>query len=108
MSDEEWGPWIEHDGRGCPCVGEMVHVVVRSEDGRDPKSGGWKGAYTELNPWEAIGVAENGGSWCWNHGWHPVDRYRIRKPKGLKILEELLVDLPNDIKAPETPQEMVK
>lgn len=25
--EEDWGPWIEHDGKGCPCAGMHVEVV---------------------------------------------------------------------------------
>ena len=28
--DEEWGPWIEHDGKGCPGVG----LVVKRKESR--------------------------------------------------------------------------
>ena len=24
---DEWGPWIEHDGNECPCVGAFVHSI---------------------------------------------------------------------------------
>lgn len=93
---EEWGPWIEHDGKGCPCVGAYVHLeafgmgcflCVAGEDCR------------------ANGVDPSGPSsaWLWREGNHPVFqevvRYRIRKPRGLAILESLLENLPEQVDA---------
>lgn len=86
MSDE-WGPWIEHDGKGCPCVGMYVHVVFNMSN-------------------DFIGVAgvsplfnmTNGGSWNWRAGFDPIIRYRIRKPRGLIILQSLIADLPEPVR----------
>lgn len=79
-----WGPCIEHDGKGCPCVGEYVQceranlgileVIAGAEcisHGLDPN--GW------------------GSAWVWReyHRYSDVIRYRIRKPKGLTLLEEI-------------------
>lgn len=85
MSDE-WGPWIEHDGKGCPCVGKFVHVVF-DRPGISPD-----GTITS----EEFGIAgQHGGeSWLWLPVYTRVIRYRIRKPRGLTILEELLQSLP--------------
>lgn len=82
--DEEWGPWIEHDGSGCPCVGEFTHVV-----------------YVDLV--EEKGISKGGESWYWcdvsdTNGWShdgiyyytPITHYRIRKPKGMAILNAIL------------------
>ena len=84
MSDE-WGPWIEHDGRGCPCVGQFVHAV-------------------RLGAIDAMAVA---GAECLARGFSPnaypsawvwldekpqrtnVIRYRIRKPRALEQLREI-------------------
>ena len=91
---DDWGPWIEHDGRGCPCVGMVVRVV--SANGRDeigvPKGG-------------ALIVDGNTASmWIWSSipdfWWgHRVIRYRIRKPRGMVALESLLADLPEKVDA---------
>ncbi len=76
---DEWGPWIEHDGKGCPCVGEFVHTVHH-------------------HGYEFLGIAGSGGgrSWDWSNApWYSrIIRYRIRKPRGLTILEGLLENLP--------------
>lgn len=89
---EEWGPWIEHDGKGCPIVGMFVHRVY-ARPGRDVKDGVVKS--------EKIGFVRNSGScsWNWVPGFAPVVRYRIRKPRGLTILEGILADLPAKVDA---------
>jgi len=28
---EEWGPWIDHDGKGCPCVGVLTEVMYNDQ-----------------------------------------------------------------------------
>lgn len=72
---EEWGPWQAHDGKGCPCLGKFVHLV-------DDEGAEWRG----------VAGALGGESWNWaNRGWvYVVVRYRIKKPRGLTILEERL------------------
>jgi hypothetical protein len=73
---EEWGPWIDHDGRGCPCVGEYAERI-------------------HSTGYVVIGIIRFGGhSWHWRAGYTRVIRYRIRKPKGMVILESLIADLP--------------
>ena len=77
---DEWGPWIEHDGKGCPCVGE--YVLCEYQNGKT-----WP-------PCIATGSIE-----AWDHSYMPfvylkVIRYRIRKPRGMVILENLLADMP--------------
>lgn len=78
---DEWGPWIEHDGKGCPCVGKYVEVehyhfyhgearrmIIPCVNGEN----GWDNRPNDSN----------------------VIRYRIRKPRGMAILESILTDLP--------------
>lgn len=97
MSDgEEWGPWVEHDGRGCPCRG----MVVESEERR---------GLVEVHIAGGIG---SGGALQWNWdaarragypiGWQII-RYRIRKPRGLTILENLIADLPAPVQPEAVP-----
>jgi hypothetical protein len=61
----EWGDWIEHDGKGCPCVGMYVRVVHEF----------WE------SQWE--GVAKGGPSWDWDSDYERIIRYRIRRPRAL-------------------------
>lgn len=80
---EDWGPWVIHNGKGCPLPsGTIVEVV--SEDG-------FGFARREI-------AAVTGGSyssWNWKH--YPelkrIIRFRARKPKGLVMLEEQMRDL---------------
>lgn len=92
----EWGPWQEHDGKGCPCAGQWVHVV--SDEGTEIEgiAGLRDGACTRAGlPWDA--------SWCWHPAAQKIIRYRIRHPKGMAILEQLLADIPAPV-APEVVQ----
>lgn len=76
MTQEQWGPWIEHDGNGCPCAGEWIQA--EDEDGH-----------------RAEGIAPDcctGGARHWyanNPPYVQVIRYRIRKPRGLTILQRI-------------------
>ena len=91
--EHEWSPWIEHDGKGCPCRGQFVHVVFKR--GRGFFIGGGQGSYLGKREWIGITNPSYGhGSWDWNSGCNPVIRYRIRKPRGLTILENLIAELP--------------
>ena len=82
MSKEQWGPWIDHDGKGCPCVGEYVNVI-----------------FDEGSPKEIEGSVKGlPAPWNWHlprlpKAWGKVIRYRIRKPKGLTMLECILAEV---------------
>lgn len=83
---DEWTDWIVHDGKGCPCVGQMVDVVtIRNLLGDH-------GRFTA--------IARGGRSWTWAitgappNEWQQIIRYRIRRPKGMAILNAILADLP--------------
>ena len=78
----EWGPWTEHDGKGCPVpLGSWVEVNVYPA--RCVIIGG--GFRIEFR------VSTHNADWV---GWKELVHYRIRKPRGLTILENLLADLP--------------
>jgi len=92
MSDE-WGPWIEHDGKGCPCLGMWAQTerygknfVHFSTDGRILEPANWD--------WSRFGERLPCGTVV-----SKILRYRIRKPRGLTILESLLADLPERVDA---------
>lgn len=67
-----WGPWIKHDGKGCPVAGHTVEVMCR-----------WAGETV----FASCKTDGGGGSWWWNlvggvptchDGWSaPVIRYRV-------------------------------
>lgn len=87
---EEWGPWIDHDGKGCPCVGMYVNTEDASGTHRFHIANGHiEGPGT--------GIIVN----CWDYSnpllrrfaWHKrVIRYRIRKPRALLDLKEMIRD----------------
>ena len=95
---EEWWPWVKHDGKGCPVENGVIVQIEWWTDGLKE----W-GIYT-------IGSTYTRESWnkadeaylqlkdmgIFNCG---IIRYRIRKPKGLQILEALLQDLPETVEA---------
>lgn len=82
MKDEECGPWIEHDGKGCPCIGAVVQSVERSGLMETHIAGGignGQGRQWDWCAWRMLG----------GHSSRNIIRYRIRKPRGLTILEEI-------------------
>lgn len=92
MSGDIWGPWILHDGKGCPCrVGEFVHTI--EADGEE-----WAGLITRrlFEPDEPGEV----NVWIWERGFlegYPdwrVIRYRIKRPRALIQLIEMVEALP--------------
>lgn len=102
MSEEEWGPWIEHDGKGYPCkLGFVYHIVYA--DGSEVtacnrgQSAAEEGLFTE-KPYDGPTWAS---SWLWYEpgGLIPVQRYRIRKPSALQELKDLVEDLPEEVDA---------
>ena len=85
---ETWGPWISHDGTGCPlAAGVIVEVVFQD---------GFGLCFRQISQVEGGSYS----SWNWEH--FPVLkkilRYREKKPRGLSILEENLreLDAPKD------------
>lgn len=78
----EWGPWIEHTPGPCPVqpgnyIGVETLCRVRGV------------CYQEGLLTVHVATAEN---WCSDGSgpWARILRFRIRKPKGLTILEEAL------------------
>lgn len=84
---EEWGPWVDHDGSGCPvAIGTVVEVVCEDRFGY-------------LMHVVATARAGHHSSWDWRH--YPrlkrILRYRVKKPRGMVVLEAML----NDVRTPE-------
>lgn len=85
---EEWGKWIEHDGRGCKPYPAGTYACIQF-------GFPWGGVVGEE---EGISFGPAGRA----EGWHTNDypeywvvlRYRIRKPRGLAVLKGLIADLP--------------
>ena len=88
MSDQdEWGPWIEHDGKGCPCVGMWIEVTSHfNRIGTDVRTESGIPMINGFSKWDIL-----------IDGWCPaVIRYRIRKPKGLQLLTDILREVERD------------
>ena len=91
--DESWGPWIEHDGTCVPVMdGEFYHATYEDGDEEFAVQGG-----DGLLASGATYKRDN-GSWLWLDPYEPIIRYRIRKPRGLTILENLIADLPAPVR----------
>lgn len=86
MSDEEFGPWIAHDGKGCPCEGQVVKIELRGGMVIGPYIAGSRGAK------ELAGNPSHDG-WVHLPKSFDVVRYRIKKPRGLTLLEEILKEV---------------
>lgn len=103
MSDEvEWGPWVEHDGNGCPVeAGTIVETIRRN-------GSMWCGPALCFAGDRYVGPQADDrklSRWWWACSENIVlpsmhiIRYRIRKPRGLTILESLLENLPEEVDA---------
>ena len=97
--DGEWTPWIEHNGMSEPETGLCIE--------REYANGVVLVGIMGVTSWSTKdGLPSYSGacftsSWIWGKAGDcvPVIRYRIRKPKGLAILEELLADIPETVGA---------
>lgn len=98
---EEWGPWIEHDGSGCPIKrGELAEIVWADGTSVIAFNSGQSAKEAGVNKWRPYSGPLFASSWVWSEiGTKiPVARYRICKPRGLIILESLLQDLPAPVR----------
>lgn len=96
MEEEHWSDWIEHDGKGCPYpVGTVIHAILLHPVPKWP----------DANWVYALDKKGGGGSWWYKSlvrkDWSdspnilgaksvPIIRYRVKKPKGLTMLEGIL------------------
>lgn len=102
MTDEsEWGPWIEHDGKGHPLKnGQVYNAVFADLD----EFTAVRGANVPLRTKYGVEIFDGGEgsyepSWTWEYRYERVIRYRVRKPLGLTMLESLLENLPEEVDA---------
>lgn len=90
---EEWGPWIEHNGARIPTefgVGDVVQL-----ESENNATGALElSAPRKVQPEDFVWY-----NWFWGESSHDVLRYRVKKPRGLTILESLLADLPERVDA---------
>lgn len=102
MENEEWGPWIKHDGGPCPLKkGQIAKFRCRNGvervwryPGMTFNRGGDDYEYPPEVPRISI--------WAWGERrepiWFDAMEYQIKKPKGLTILENLIANLPVPVK----------
>ena len=89
---EEWGPWIEHDGKGCPVIkGITVEAVFSQPFGEEIRQGvaGSDGGASWL--WRKIRYV---GIVCYDTRSAPIIRYRVRRPKAMQQLIQMVENLP--------------
>ncbi len=90
-----WGPWINHDGKGCPVRGQLVEGLDR---------GGiwsvWIAGTVYMIPTNASQIMVD--SWIWPTQYSPhadeILRYRVRKPKAMERLNEILREVEDNPK----------
>ncbi len=99
---EEWGPWIEHYGGFIPneIAGALYQVVFDDGDEFIGEAG------DEGESLYGMEVTSGYEGWTWKNSYElglgldaRIIRYRIRKPKGLTILEGVLEPLPEQVDA---------
>ena len=98
---EEWGPWIEHDGKPAPYLAGFW-VEGDEQVGRLMGGGDLAATWVTREQWRVTDGL--GRSWDWSNWplYTRILRYRIRKPRGMTILEELIADLPQPATEKET------
>jgi hypothetical protein len=100
---EEWGPWIEHDGAVplIPCPRQIQVTVL--PPGTVPQAFStvypdWPGFYWRWRRVKTGLFSSEKRRVCDDPSYAPILRYRIRKPRGLTILENLIADLPQPVR----------
>ena len=95
MSDDaEFGPWIEHDGKGCPCRGQWVmsenRIGLQAIHIAEGRAVYYDGTPTEITAYTI------GSAWEWGAEQRLSDviRYRLRRPQALRDLITLVETLP--------------
>jgi len=87
----EYGPWIDHDGRGRPVpVGTVVEVEAENITG----------LVTVIT---SVAMADAGSAWDWSsvcldQPWRAT-RYRVRKPRGMTVLDRILTSVSETVEA---------
>lgn len=99
---EEYGDWIEHDGAGAHIPsGASFQVLARGtglvfKDGSFIDASRYPGFFWR---WRRVRKGWFGREWvrvCDNPAYAPIIRYRILKPRGLLILQEIVANPPVD------------
>lgn len=99
MSDQdEWGPWAAHHGGGCPCAGQWAQWQYHKDLPDWMPRVDVKGR-RRLSASVVEGIATGGSCWLWRPGYVRIIRYRVRKPRAMKLIQSLLENLPERIDA---------
>ncbi len=79
--NEEWGPMIEHDGKGCPRDVVGVFLYIETDTPR---------------VYEMMITDSGGRSWDWANSdkFARVIRYKKRRPYGMLAIDALMDTLP--------------
>lgn len=104
---EEWGPWIKHDGAQPTDLPRGARVDLRIDIGTgriylrsgDRFDGTYPGFFWRMKPIKAGWFRYKFRRVCDDQAYCPIVEYRIRKPRGLTILEGLLENLPEEVDA---------
>ena len=101
---DEWGPWIEHDGAGiCLPDGSVMQIEIGGPGlvprGSESVSPNYPGFYWRWKRVKTGWFSSVMRRVCDDPAYAPIIRYRIRKPRGMIVLEALLADLPESVDA---------
>lgn len=89
--NKEFGPWIDHDGIGRPVpCGTIVEVEAENITGL-------------IKRHISVAIGDKGTAWDWssvslNQPWRVI-RYRVRRPRGMEMLDQILVDVRESVPA---------
>lgn len=102
MENEEWGPWTSHDGGPRPLKKGQV-AKFRCRNGIERLWTGPGQTFDQKgNELECRPNTFKVDIWTWGERtkpyWCDAMEYQIKKPKGLKILESLIANLPVPVK----------
>lgn len=81
---DEWGPWIEHDGKGCP---DLAGYLLQCKVERDMD-------LPETRPEDCDRELSRPWLWALMPWPYRVVAYRIRRPKALQQLREIAENPP--------------
>lgn len=89
MSNEDWGPFIDHDQMGCPVADGVIVNIESVFSGVHLYSVVMMGEGYTRDKWDRADLAARNlrSLGVWPVG---IMRYRIRKPKGITILTDIL------------------
>ncbi len=90
---DEWGPWIEHDGKGCPlAIGQIAEIVHENASGYISQYVTKPIAFTDHPDWDhrnfrRVRIWRGLEGLCGR-----VLRYRVRRPSALRRLIDIAED----------------